>query len=720
MAKKKAAGAAANKATAKAAKKAKAAAKVERKEKKKVGKSRDEGDDGEDLEAILENLRHEWEAKHKVTDELVEGPPSRRANAVLLADPSGQYLWCIGGEFFSEDDKAYFYNDTFRYNPEKNEWRKYVSPTAPGPRSAHAGVASPAGGGKIFIFGGEFSSPNQRNFFHYRDFWVFDLTTHSWDSIETKKERPTARSGHRMATWKHYIFLYGGFYDPGFTTKYLDDLWYFDTQEYKWTQVQFRPGASKPSAKSGFSFLPHPDGIILHGGYCKEYVKGQRPVGVMLEDTWLLKISVPTPDSDKPEPTSSKKGAKLPDDTLDIKWQRLKRPSTAYAPVLRSGCTMALWAAKNQGIMFGGVSDEDVNEETMRSMFYNDLHALQLERNRWSSLPLKRPKGKKGKKGGAPQPAKPKKVVDEDDEKAKEVPVVAGQKGRQRLAAIRLGADPNELEPDDPIFSTPIPRYNAMLAVLRNTLYIYGGIFEQGSHEYTLDDFYSIVLDKLDRYTCLRESEVVIPEEEDEESSGEEGEDDDEEDDSSDSDDDGTLYDDGASEISDADGTLVGGSTRAPSPVEFELDEKVMLAVAEEDAPAEREADPKDIVKPQEVLESVFDNAAAAPKGTPIVQSAQQSAEDALNTPVPGETLAMFYHRGREYWLQKAAAGGDVRGKQAKRDGFAKAKARYDEYKPHLRELERVMADAGLDKDEMRTAAKAVGREPQTMSRHRR
>ena len=25
------------------------------------------------------------------------------------------------------------------------------------------------------------------------------------------------------------------------------------------------------------------------GGYCKEYVKGQRPVGVMLEDTWLLK-----------------------------------------------------------------------------------------------------------------------------------------------------------------------------------------------------------------------------------------------------------------------------------------------------------------------------------------------------------------------------------------------------------------------------------------------
>ena len=35
----------------------------------------------------------------------------------------------------------------------KNEWRKFVSPTCPGPRSAHAVVASPAGGGKLYLFG---------------------------------------------------------------------------------------------------------------------------------------------------------------------------------------------------------------------------------------------------------------------------------------------------------------------------------------------------------------------------------------------------------------------------------------------------------------------------------------------------------------------------------------------------------------------------------------
>ncbi len=44
-----------------------------------------------------------------------------------------------------------------------------------------------------------------------------------------------------------------------------------------------------------------------------------------------------------------------------------------------------------------------------------------------------------------------------------------------------------------------------MLAVQRNILYVYGGIFEAGNREYTLDDFHTLDLSKLDRFTCLRE-----------------------------------------------------------------------------------------------------------------------------------------------------------------------------------------------------------------------
>jgi hypothetical protein len=144
---------------------------------------------------------------------------------------------------------------------------------------------------------------------------------------------------------------------------------------------------------------------------------------------------------------------------------------------------------------------------------------------------LKTPK----KKGGKRKKDRTREDDDEDDEDV--------QKG--------AAAEPEaELDPDDPLLSTPMPRYNAMLAVLRNTLYMhvstnlyshnsranymtrYGGIFERGSREYTLDDFYSLPLDKMDRYVCLKKSDVIVPPDGDDVSSSSEEDDDDDGDDS--------------------------------------------------------------------------------------------------------------------------------------------------------------------------------------------
>ena len=73
---------------------------------------------------------------------------------------------------------------------------------------------------------------------------------------------------------------------------------------------------------------------------------------------------------------------------LSVKWERRKRASDAYAPSLRSGCTMTLWAAKAMGILFGGVTDEDTNEETLESVFWNDLYIpfLLCAERTWSRL----------------------------------------------------------------------------------------------------------------------------------------------------------------------------------------------------------------------------------------------------------------------------------------------------------------------------------------------
>ncbi|KAJ7449795.1 galactose oxidase [Mycena latifolia] len=643
---------------AKAAKKAKAAQKIERTTKKKAAKSKKEEEDSDDdLEGILEKLRVEWEEAHKVTEELADGPPSRRANATLTACPNGNHIWCIGGEFFSEDGKAYFYSDVYRYSPDKDEWRRFISPTCPGPRSAHAVAVSPAGGGKIFLFGsvGEFSSLHQNSFHHYRDFWSFDIQTHSWDRIDTKI-RPSARSGHRMAIWKHFIVLFGGFYDPGVTTRYLNDLWLFDLQEYKWRQIEFKENDIRPSPRSGFSFLSTADGIILHGGYCKEYAKGKRPVGVMLEDTWFLKLSMPTTD---PANANAKPATA---DPLVVKWERRKRPSTAYAPALRSGCTMTLWPAKNTGILFGGVTDEDTGEETLESVFWNDLNGYQLAgKGKWVSMTLKRPKNKSkaaGKKKNQAPASRPENYGDTDDEEATE-----NAAAPQPLPVV-------DVDPDDPILTTPLPRYNAMLAVLRNTLYIYGGIYERGKREYTLDDFYSIQLDKMDRYTCLKESGIVIADDDDSSSSEDDDDDDDEDDDEEDD--------------------------------EMNYEGDMPEVVEQADPPAV----PEDVV----VEPTADEQAALRVKATAFMGvSKERSPEELLSTPLPGETLAMFYARSRAYWAQKAHESTENQGKQLRRDGFALAEETYDTYKPILKEVEKILAEAGLDEEDMRQRAAGGG-----------
>ncbi|KJA23207.1 hypothetical protein HYPSUDRAFT_137935 [Hypholoma sublateritium FD-334 SS-4] len=662
-------------------------------------------------------MRKEWEVAHTVTEELVEGPPTRRANATLTACPQGNHLWCIGGEFFSEDGRAYFYNDVFRYTPEKDEWRKFISPTCPGPRSAHAVVASPGGGGKLFLFGGEFSSLHQNSFHHFRDFWCFDITTHQWDSIDTKI-RPSARSGHRMAVWKHLIILFGGFYDPGISARYLNDLWVFDTQEYTWTQVELKETDSRPSPRSGFSFLPCADGIVLHGGYCKEYMKGKRPVGVMLDDTWLLKITLPTDAiastpttllskagpsntskfSSKPIPPTSKAPG------IVFKWEKRKRPSDAYSPCLRSGCTMTLWTSKGMGVLFGGVTDEDTSEEGLESVFWNDLYGYQLVgKGKWTSMTLRKPKEKGTKKADKKKPKQQKWAQNEDneeepkdgDEEIESISSIASR-GPQPHQQQSLAAHSSEeiSNMDDPLLTIPLVRYNAMLAVLRNTLYIYGGIYERGSREYTLDDFYSLALDKMDRYVCLKKSDVVIPDGDIESSSDEdEGEDDDD-----DTDTDDELDDEAETE------TLV----------EFDMDAgdkddvipgKAINSIPEvpdEESPAVSGVLPTSEDRIEED-QSALRNQAATFMG--VSKDSTRSAEDIQSTPLPGETLAMFYARSRDYWSQKAIGSSNNKGKQLRRDGFTLAEERYAAYKPILKEVEKILQEAGLDEEEMRKGA---------------
>jgi len=125
-----------------------------------------------------------------------------------------------------------------------------------------------------------------------------------------------------------------------------------------------------------------------------------------LSDTWLLQL-----------PAANEAGEI---DFRASKW--IKRKNVGYAPTPRSGCTMALWQAKGMGVLFGGVFDDDKDEETLESVFFNELFGYNMagRDGRWISLPLKRKKkqggGKRKKKVATPVVEAPKEEDKEEGE----------------------------------------------------------------------------------------------------------------------------------------------------------------------------------------------------------------------------------------------------------------------------------------------------------------
>ncbi|KAF9126155.1 hypothetical protein BGW39_006840 [Mortierella sp. 14UC] len=839
--------------------KAKVAEKQDRKQtkKQKKDKARNMEEQEEDIETILANFKKEQEEKVKIVEEVWSGPPSRRANATLTANPLNvNELIFFGGEFY-DGARCAFYNDLYRYNIEKDEWRRITSPNSPGPRSSHQIAITPAG--TLFLFGGEFASPNETQFFHYKDFWSMDMKTNAWEKLEVKP-KPTARSGHRMTLWKNFLVMFGGFYDNYVDTRYYDDLWVFDTLEYKWTKVELPDQMIRPSARSGFSFIPCNEGVILYGGYCKEYTKGQRPKGVVHTDTWLLKMNT---------------------DPKMIRWEKKKKSGSA--PSARSGCSMAPY--KNRAVLFGGVYDDDVNEETLESTFFNELYTYQIDTGRWFPMNLKRPKTAKKKKSRKPKQGaqgaggrggdgedgegkreKMKWEESTDDEfdygdfeesDSEDAAVVAAGAGDGSAAASVVGTDEQpgtpavesvtgtpvegelkeeeemstkealaaaalaaagilpkaaatpatpELEADadadkkkgksgggrtrgynannqgydyddeeeEPLM--PCPRYNTMLAVQKSTLFIFGGILEVKDREYTLDDFFSLNLDKMNEYICLRasefESQLWLGEDSDDE---EEGEDDGDDDEDEDEDEDDEDEDDEDGEGEDDEEVAVVESSSASkkdrkSKKDKESSSKDDTATKEDKKDKKDKKDRKEKKEKREKKDKATaestPSAGAIDPATPVdgastpaeggeaakgegeaeeevkeVVPSQLSGvdlaarlamteEETASTPTIGETLKEFYGRTTEYWVLKAFEDSTKTGKALRHDGFLLAEAKFNEWQPILAQMAQMRLEAGLDDEDDDDAAGRMGGRGgvlkmgevynKLMSRHRR
>ncbi|KDP30979.1 hypothetical protein JCGZ_11355 [Jatropha curcas] len=635
----------------------------------------------DDIDAILLSIQKEEAKKKEVHVEENVPAPSPRSNCTLNINPlKDTELILYGGEFYN-GSKTFVYGDLYRYEVEKQEWKMISSPNSPPPRSAHQAVAWK---NFLYIFGGEFTSPNQERFHHYKDFWVLDLKTNQWEQLNFKGS-PSPRSGHRMVLYKHKIVLFGGFYDTLREVRYYNDLYIFDLDQYKWQEIKPKLGAMWPSARSGFQFFVYQDEIFLYGGYSKEVSsdKNSSEKGIVHSDMWSL-------------------------DPRTWEWNKVKKSGMPPGP--RAGFSMCVH--KKRALLFGGVVDMEMEGDVMMSLFLNELYGFQLDNYRWYPLELRKEKSTKDKLKKSSERRSNESAADKMDAMEMVCPpndddnpdyheeaadtessidaISQSMKTNMVILDGSLDAKFDEkpeaskakLVPQNsvsPETVKPCGRINSCMVVGKDTLYIYGGMMENKDQEITLDDLYSLNLSKLDEWKC------IIPASKSEWVDASEDEDDDEDEDASD---DECSSDDNSDETDDDDEDDVDDAeTRNTGAASLKVGDAVAIIKGEKKNLRRKEKRAR--------IEQI---------------RANLGLSDSQRTPMPGESLRDFYRRTNLYWQMAAHEHTQHTGKELRKDGFDLAEARYRELKPLLDELAILEAEQKAEEAEPEASSKKRGK----------
>jgi len=133
--------------------------------------------------------------------------------------------------------------------------------------------------------------------------------------------------------------------------------------------------------------------LFIYGGYSKEKAKlyGEAK-GVIHTDMWTMNLA-----------------------NTKLSWEKPKKGG--IPPSQRSGMSTVL--DKKRMIVFGGVFDEETEENLTNSVFYNDLFAFHMDAKRWFKVTL-HIKGEKKKRVKKPKDNKKEEKEEEDEQEEME------------------------------------------------------------------------------------------------------------------------------------------------------------------------------------------------------------------------------------------------------------------------------------------------------------
>ena len=523
--------------------------------------------------------------------------PCARASATftITDDMKKKDAYLFGGEYY-DGTNIIVSDQLFKYElPSTStsgkvgavgQWKQIITTTSPPPRCAHAaGYYNKS----LYIFGGETSggttvssssttsktavpSKGSGEYFHYRDIWKYDTVQQQWCEMKPsvslatgKASAPSSRSGMSMTIWKHFMVLFGGFYETATQAppRFFNDVYVLNLQTEQWVDVPHSKLSIRPEPRSACNDAliqntsnnnsnKNCDVWLIHGGFSKLQTNASRlmqssqpstcnagdiddglPTAetIVYTDAWVLHLH-PLLEGKPPV------------------WERLmsslsktKRYETAQnIHNGRSGVSSTTY--QNNVLLFGGVLDQELLHHKVDSTFYNDLSIFHVEKRKFIPIRLQDPstnlETKKSNGDGKAKADSNQDVLDTVGDLVQELDFDLAQddddrgrsenrknmgwdidKLRTNMFAFVDGNGNTIYEKIDSVIqkrqiveveanakqivdrSEPLPRIKACIIMSGHTLYVYGGILEIGDREVTLDDMWCVDLRKNRTWLCL-------------------------------------------------------------------------------------------------------------------------------------------------------------------------------------------------------------------------
>ena len=456
--------------------------------------------------------------------------PTPRSFSSLFVLPSGDIgMW--GGEWWDGRNTNVF-ADFLTFRPGTQEWRNIINSKSPPPRASHSITVVRE---KMYCFGGEYSTTHK--FHHYGDFWEYDFVEKRWFQIEAQGNAPSQRSGHRMVLWRHYLILFGGFYDVSGEMDYKNDTYLFCLKERRWKLLTFGKFTTKPAPRSSPAVAVFGDTMYVYGGFVETRLGVHTTKCQYFTDVWALTLNPGKGIADVTGTWSS------------VQAKGLKPPNRFVG---------AYCVHKKKMVFFGGLGtsedamDSDSDDSNATQRFHNDLFAFDMERKRFFKLNMRRKKNMKSRRRRREKPDIASETANQEQDNSigeENTPepvtittfddicdenhylIEAGaifQHSKPVTDSLTKHGNPGELNSQDILVSVlnaeaesksseayalktiptaefPPPRFKASACIIGNIFYLFGGLIEEKKKErIALDDLWTIDLNKLDGWKCVK------------------------------------------------------------------------------------------------------------------------------------------------------------------------------------------------------------------------